>query len=195
MVLSKNIRTTQTQNTAFLKDFLYVAAVENDLLPLAWLDHTQQFLFATPSSHNTPGITGETAWKKLTLEALPAPASTIMREVISHVTHSQNNKFEFYTKTSTNSSATIKVVKFGGPQHFDGAMITVAGGIRKPKPNSVSEYSEKCAHSSPNQYDTISGPQLTTLLSHELREPLRTIGNFSHLLDQRCSGQLDESGK
>jgi two-component sensor histidine kinase len=195
MVLSDNTRSTQKQNTAFLKDYLYQAAVENDLLPLAWLDDTRLFLFANTSFCNTLGIPGEFPWCSLSVEALPAPASTILHEVISHVTHSQKNTFEFYTETAANTSATIKVVKFGDPQHFAGAMITVAGGIKKPEPNPVPAPQKKHAPPLPFRGSTISGTQLTSLLSHELREPLRTIGNFSHLLDRRCSAQLNDAGR
>ncbi|TAK38343.1 MAG: hypothetical protein EPO28_11325 [Saprospiraceae bacterium] len=195
MILTDNTRSAPKQNTTFLKDYLYMAAVENDLLPLAWLDDTRLHLFANPSFRNTFGIAGESNWSSVPVEALPAPTSTIIRKVITHAIHSQKNTFSFYANTATGATTNIKVVKFGGQRFFDGAMITVAGGIKKHELNLMPALPKNDATLLSRQACAISNNQLTSLLSHELREALRTIGNFSHLLDRRCSEQLDAAGK
>lgn len=195
MLLPNNTHSTPKQKNAFLKDYLYQAVIANDLLPLAWLDESRLFLFANASFCKIFNIHADSAWNQLHVRSLPSPACIILQEIINHVVNTEKTTFEFYTKKDRETSSSIKVVKFGNAAQLDGVMITVVAGISNAKPEQVQVPAVMETPKTPEFGDTLLGTQLASLLSHDLREPLRTIGNFSHLLAKRCSARLDDAGK
>ncbi len=190
-------------NTAVLdvsiKDQVFRAFLVENLQPLALIDEEMRFLTANTAFCSIFGMPVNQSWHKFHISVLPFANSPEFESALEMLLSNKLSAFEttvsFRSLDGKEKSVKLKMVRFNEAGEFSGGAITLQDISQQAQTQAVMEQriSQLCQQSRQLQrlVDTrLKIENLAHIAAHDLREPLRTVGNFTQLLAKRFDGQL-----
>ncbi|RMG77806.1 MAG: hypothetical protein D6714_19235 [Bacteroidetes bacterium] len=186
-------------------ELLYKGFVSNNLQALAIVDESLRFITANAAFCTILGLPGENHLNRFHVSVLPFSKDPQFNALLDELVTRKLEKFEMETTLAGTSGEAVRYLKIRVAGIFEGDVFT--GGmlvledvthIRK-KVEMLEQTIKELRLKKQNLKNYIdSGLQIENfayLASHDLKEPLRMIGNFSQLLEKKYTHILDDTGQ
>ena len=198
-----NEATLPTQET-LIKEQLYCSLIRENLGAIAIVDEKLRFVTANAAFCSLLGIPGEDRLNCFHVSVLPFSKDPNFNSLLKGLVTNKIPRFESEAQFQTLNKETrflkLKMVSVKEHGVFKGGTLFMEDITQlKERTLRLEKTITELKSKNQSQEKYIStGLQLENfayLASHDMKEPLRMIGNFSQLLEKRYGHQLDDSGK
>ncbi len=184
---------------------LFHAFFEGNALPAALVDAELKVLKANSLFCDRLGLPSKQDLTELPLERLPFASSEAFQQLLDNLMRQRLDRFEYeldLTSPFTEETAKIKLSfwAFWQANAFDGGFIALQDISHYHKKTQLLEERIKALRQENVQLkhaieDAEGLEQFSLLAAHDLKGPIRILGNFSQLLMRRYYDVLDDEGR
>lgn len=184
---------------------LFHAFFEGNALPAALVDRELKVLKANPLFCDRLGMPSKQDLTELPLERLPFASNEAFKHMIDNLMRHRLDRFEYELDLAspfTEETAHIKLSfwAFWRAKAFNGGLIILQDISHYRKKTKLLEERIKALQQENVQLkhaleDAEGLEQFSLLAAHDLKGPIRILGNFSQLLMRRYYDLLDEEGR
>jgi PAS domain S-box-containing protein len=186
------------------KDHIYSAFIKQNAQAIAIFNEQLKFVTANAAFCNVLGIPKEEQLNSFHLSILPFSKDPNFNSLLESLVTNKISKVELETSFKFLNRETkflkLRMSKFTADGEFSGGILFLDDITQEKEKLRVLEQTIRDLrqkNSSHQKYidSNLQIENFAYLASHDMKEPLRMIGNFSQLLERRYRDQLDESGK
>ncbi len=187
-----------------VKENLFKALIQHNLQAVALVDQELRFVTANSSFCNLLGLPGNNRLNQFHVNVLPFSSDPKFNDLLQSLVTNQIPQFEIETsfKALDNRVKYLKLrmvslwdlgVFMGGTLFLED--ITQHKEAQKLLEKTIYDLRQKNSDLQTYIQSKLQLENFAYLASHDMKEPLRMIGNFSQLLEKRYGDQLNEDGK
>lgn len=187
-----------------VKENLFNALIKHNLQAVALVDGDLRFVTANAAFCTVLGLPGKDKLNQFHISVLPFSKDPKFNGLLQSLVTNELERFEIETSFNAldNQIKYLKLRMIGVWENgmFRGGTLFLED-ITHSKENqnlleaTISEIRQKNTQLESYISSNLQLENFAYLASHDMKEPLRMIGNFSQLLEKRYGNLLDESGK
>ncbi len=187
-----------------IKDKLYDAILLGNLQALAMVDEEWRFTIANDAFCSQLGLPQGHRLSNFHISFLPFYELPDFKTRLEQLQSSAISRFELESEVDSLDGRTkylkLTMVRLGKDRHlFEGAALFLTDLSRNHRKqegvtSEIRDLKTKIKKLKKYIEANLQLENFTYLASHDLKEPLRIIGNFSQLLERKYGSQLDETG-
>ncbi len=188
-----------------LHGILYHSLIENGAVPLAAVDDQLKILKANPAFCDLTGLPINRDLAEMPIEQLPFASDQHFQDLLQHMLRHRIDKFEYETHVTSPFYEETRHLKLTfsaqwQDSRFGGGLLLLNDITQFHKKKQLLEKRIKAMRQENEKLkqaveDAEGLQQFSQLAAHDLKGPIRILGNFSQLLLKRYREILDEEGR
>jgi len=203
-----NLTSSQSISQSFIemevKDKLFTSFIKENMEAIAFVDENLRFISANSSFRRILGLASNEPLNQFHISVLPFSKNPRFNEMVEGVMANEIPRFEIETTHNSlngiEKTLQLKMVRTSEKGDFQGGVLVlrdVTQTVQKNEVLKVQLQAAKAQNKQLQQYisDKLHLENFAYIASHDMKEPLRMIGNFSQLLNRKSREQLDESSR
>lgn len=206
MNLINNTTTTTTESfiETTVKNKLYSSFILENIEAIAFVDEDLRFVSANASFCRILGFSGNNQLNHFHISVLPFSKNPRFKEFINALTENKLPRFEIETTHNSldgiEKILQLKMVRTGDHGFFQGGVLLLKDVTQLQQQNDLLKAQLRAIKKQNQQLqqnisDKMQLENFAYIASHDMKEPLRMIGNFSQLLARKSREKLDESSQ
>jgi PAS domain S-box-containing protein len=187
-----------------VKDKLFSSFIKENIEAIAFVDDELRFVSANSAFCRVLGLPSNHRLNQFHISVLPFSNKTTFNDMVEALVQNKLSSFEIETNHQSldgiEKILQLKMVRTGEHSLFEGGVLVLKDLTQMRQQQQVLK-EELAAIKAQNKQlrryisDKMQVENFAYIASHDMKEPLRMIGNFSQLLARKSREKLDESGQ
>lgn len=187
-----------------VKDKLFASFINENVEAIAFVDEELHFVSANASFCRILGLAGNDRLNRFHISVLPFSKNPKFNDLVNALINDQLPRFEIETNHNSldgiEKILQLKMVRTDDHSVFQGGVLVLKDITQMRQQNEMLKAQLAAAKEQNRQLqqyisDKMQLENFAYIASHDMKEPLRMIGNFSQLLSRKSREQLDKSGQ
>lgn len=187
-----------------IKDKLFSSFIKENIEAIAFVDDELRFVSANSAFCRVLGLPSNHRLNHFHISVLPFSEKSTFNEMVEALVQNKLSSFEIETNyqalNGIEKILQLKMVRTGGCGVFEGGVLVLKDLTQMRQKEQILK-DELAAVKKQNKQlqryisDKMQLENFAYIASHDMKEPLRMIGNFSQLLARKSREKLDESSQ
>lgn len=187
-----------------VKDKLFSSFIKENIEAIAFVDEELRFVSANSAFCRVLGLPSNHRLNQFHISVLPFSKNPRFNDMLEAIVNNRLSRFEIETTYQSldgiEKILQLKMVRTGEQGIFEGGVLVLKDLTQLRQQNQILKdelAAVKAQNKQLHRYisDKMQLENFAYIASHDMKEPLRMIGNFSQLLARKSREKLDESSQ
>ncbi|MFT4972469.1 MAG: PAS domain S-box-containing protein, partial [Saprospiraceae bacterium] len=187
-----------------VKDKLFSSFIKENIEALAFVDEDLRFVFANAAFCRVLGLSSNHRLNQFHISVLPFSKNPRFNDMVEALVNNELSRFEIETNYQSSDAIEktlqLKMVRTGEQGMFEGGVLVLKDLTQVREQNQALKNEltvVKAQNKRLHRYisDKMQLENFAYIATHDMKEPLRMIGNFSQLLARKSREKLDKSSQ